>query len=217
MANHFSTVEIICAQCGQATTRYWSGGNRARYCGNACKVAAYKQAHPHRMARSRAVDARRQRIADAYRISFSVLRGRPKPEPKQPIIRPCPDCGTALGYREIRCSPCREAHRVKARKGCPSRRADKARRKALQRGRIDGAERFDPLEILARDGWRCHICGAPTPKRLRGTYHDRAPELDHIVPLALGGQHTRKNTACACRRCNIAKAARPLGQLRLVA
>jgi 5-methylcytosine-specific restriction endonuclease McrA len=90
-------------------------------------------------------------------------------------------------------------------------------RKALSRGKVDGAERFDPLEVLARDGWRCHICGVSTPKRLRGTFDDRAPELDHIIPLAAGGEHTRLNTACACRKCNIAKSNKPLGQLRLVA
>jgi 5-methylcytosine-specific restriction endonuclease McrA len=128
----------------------------------------------------------------------------------------CDECGKPLGITHRRsklCPPCAR-HRSKA---APSRRADKAYRKALSRGRIAGAERFDPLEILARDGWRCHLCGISTPKRLRGSYHDQAPELDHIVPLSLGGQHTRLNTACACRRCNGAKGARPMGQLRLAA
>ncbi|WP_443026051.1 HNH endonuclease [Sphingomonas sp. PB2P19] len=89
-------------------------------------------------------------------------------------------------------------------------------RKALQRGSVAGAERFDPVAVLSRDRWKCHLCGRATPQRLRGTYDDRAPELDHIVPLARGGKHTMANTACACRRCNIVKGARPLGQLRLL-
>lgn len=130
--------------------------------------------------------------------------------------RPCEDCGIELGKTSLAfklCSPCA---RIRERKA-PSRRADKAYRKALERGKVHGAERFDPLEILVRDRWRCHICGISTPKRLRGTFHPQAPELDHIIPLALGGLHTRLNVACACRRCNGAKGSRPLGQLRFVA
>lgn len=33
----------------------------------------------------------------------------------------------------------------------------------------------------------------------------RAPELDHIIPLAKGGPHTKANTARACRGCSLAK------------
>jgi hypothetical protein len=86
-------------------------------------------------------------------------------------------------------------------------------RRALMAGAT--AERFDPLEVLERDGWKCHLCKRPTPKRLRGSHDPRAPELDHIVPLGAGGEHTRRNTACACRSCNVRKSARPLGQLRM--
>ncbi len=126
----------------------------------------------------------------------------------------CPDCqarrlseNRARVIHKLRTTPEGKIKR-KAR-----RRTDKARRRAIERGVY--AERFDPLEILARDGWRCHICGGLTPKRLRGTYDDRAPELDHIVPLSKGGQHTRQNTACACRRCNIVKSGEVRGQMLL--
>jgi 5-methylcytosine-specific restriction endonuclease McrA len=78
-------------------------------------------------------------------------------------------------------------------------------------------ERFDPIAVFERDRWHCHLCGCRTPQRLRGTFEANAPELDHIIPLAAGGEHSRRNTACACRRCNIAKADRPMGQLRLIA
>lgn len=93
------------------------------------------------------------------------------------------------------------------------RRAAKARRKARQRG--VAAETFDPLLIFARDKWRCQLCGCKTPRQKRGTYDGDAPELDHIVPLALGGPHTQANTQCACRTCNQAKGATAIGQLML--
>ena len=83
------------------------------------------------------------------------------------------------------------------------RRTGKQLRKARQRG--VGAESFDPLSVLKRDGWCCQICGIKTPRSLRGTLDDRAPELDHILPLSRGGEHSRRNTQCACRGCNISK------------
>lgn len=76
-------------------------------------------------------------------------------------------------------------------------------------------ETIDPLVVLERDNWRCHLCGVSTPKRLRGTTDNRAPEVDHIVPVAAGGDHTYANCACACRLCNRRKGDRPMGQLRL--
>jgi endogenous inhibitor of DNA gyrase (YacG/DUF329 family) len=55
----------------------------------------------------------------------------------------------------------------------------------------------------------------PTPKSLRGTFVDNAPELDHIIPLSLGGTHTKSNTQLLCRKCNRIKGATSSGQLRM--
>lgn len=86
-------------------------------------------------------------------------------------------------------------------------------RRALTRGVV--AEKFDPDDVFERDNWQCQICGRRTLKSKRGTAHTRAPELDHIVPLSAGGEHTIRNTQCACRSCNLEKGARY--QTRLVA
>lgn len=138
--------------------------------------------------------------------------------------RQCKSCGCAMDNVTawvVHCEPCRanakRANISKARKS-PTSRAAKAAAKARRRMRVrqSTVERFDPLEVLDRDGWRCHICGVKTPRRLRGTYDDRAPELDHIIPLAAGGEHSRRNTACSCRKCNIDKADKPFGQMRLL-
>ncbi len=90
--------------------------------------------------------------------------------------------------------------------------------KATRRARIRGAVvegRVDPLRILERDGWRCLKCGVKTPKKLRGTTKDNAPEVDHLVPLALGGEHKETNLQCLCRKCNQEKGATAWGQMRL--
>lgn len=131
-------------------------------------------------------------------------------QPIMPERKRCGECG------------CDYTTRARHQRYCTTecrRRVSDRKRNHIRRVRttVDAIEDFDPIEVLMRDGWRCHLCGASTPRRLRGTHHDRAPEVDHIIPLAAGGEHSRMNTACACRRCNIMKSDRPLGQLRLVA
>jgi 5-methylcytosine-specific restriction endonuclease McrA len=124
----------------------------------------------------------------------------------------CRECNTIFvpkygnKRRTFCCQACGDKH---------SRRISKAKRKAKQRGL--SSEAVNPLLVFERDGWRCQLCWCSTPRRLRGKMVDRAPELDHIIPLAIGGEHSYRNTQCACRACNIAKGARPLGQMRLIA
>jgi len=74
-------------------------------------------------------------------------------------------------------------------------------------------ELVSPHEVFKRDKWRCRACGCKTPKELRGTIEPNAPELDHVIPLSLGGPHTRKNLQCLCRSCNSKKSAKYEGQL----
>lgn len=74
-------------------------------------------------------------------------------------------------------------------------------------------EPFNLLQMFDRDGWRCQLCGRSTPRRLRGSAAPNAPEVDHIIPLADGGNHTWLNCQCACRECNIKKGASARGQL----
>lgn len=81
--------------------------------------------------------------------------------------------------------------------------------------RGDPVWRVDPLTILRRDNWICHLCGKRAPAKLRGTTDDRAPEIDHILPVSQGGTHVSENLACAHRRCNRRKGRRPLGQTLL--
>lgn len=126
------------------------------------------------------------------------------------IERRCRDCNKAFtpAYGEKRRTFC--SQRCLERHG---RRLNKGRREARKR-KVE-SERVDPLRVFARDGWRCQLCGIPTPRRLRGAHRPSSPELDHIVPISKGGPHTYANTQCACRACNSKKGDKVLGQLRL--
>jgi hypothetical protein len=109
---------------------------------------------------------------------------------------------------------CNEADRQESRRANRRRHGSKSHK---HRARKHGViyEPFNPLEVLARDRWRCQLCGIKTPQTKRGTIDDDAPELDHIVPLSKGGGHTRANTQCLCRRCNGKKSNTARGQLGL--
>lgn len=78
------------------------------------------------------------------------------------------------------------------------------RRRALKKGAT--VERFSHAEVFERDNWTCGICAEPVDRDLR--FPDpMSVSLDHIVPLALGGDHSRANTQCAHLTCNVRKGA----------
>lgn len=89
-----------------------------------------------------------------------------------------------------------------------SRRITLRKHRSIRDARIRGASRyesFDPFYVFERDKWTCKCCGIKTPRKLRGTNHPDAPELDHIVPISLGGTHTKDNTQLLCKSCNSSK------------
>ena len=149
------------------------------------------------------------------REAATSLRASERWKAANPILmemRCCAACGKEFAVsKRFKKSFCSRRCRSKSH----WRKANHVRRARLRRAAV---EDFDPIEVLERDGWRCHLCGISTPRRLRGSTKPNAPELDHIVPLALGGSHTRANTACSCRRCNGSKGAKRItGQPSLLA
>ncbi len=80
-----------------------------------------------------------------------------------------------------------------------------------------GYEVFSPNKILERDGYICQKCGKKTCPDFKNQYHPLYPNLDHIISLSKGGYHTRINTQCLCRQCNMEKGNRDHNdQLRAV-
>lgn len=205
-----------CAHCG---TTFQPFNVQAMYCSRGCKIDAWKVRHlgigrqrrreeitpkqPGLTAIERLV---KKEAASLHRIARYVER---------PLLfrHPCGQCDAVMvvrrngGLHQQICEECRLKNARRANK------VSKLKRIAMKRG-VD-ADSIDPIKVFERDKWRCHICNIKTPRKLRGTYDDRAPELEHIVPLSQGGTHTWGNVACSCRKCNGAKGATAFGQLGL--
>lgn len=200
---------FVCINCEQPSYRRISGTNKAKgseskYCCMACRVE-----HSAKLAEQvRLVVARvRAEIKGIRRLGKSSYK------PKKKRCQ-CNKCGAEYvatlggGLHKQLCDKCITENRRE------SKRTEKAKRRAVCKGAL--AESVKPFAVFDRDKWRCRLCGRKTPKSKRGTYSDDAPELDHIVPISKGGQHTYLNTQCACRRCNAAKSDRPMGQMLLI-
>lgn len=116
-------------------------------------------------------------------IKFCLLYGQ--------SLKVCPDC----------------SHTKKREDKRTWRTARKAKERAVR------TESVRPGKVFDRAGWRCYLCGCATPRELRGTYEPNAPELDHVVPLSRGGEHSYANTDCCCRACNLDKSDQTLEEL----
>ena len=193
-------------------------GHKVRFCSMTCRVDHGKTVRDERLGVRRLWlnNNKAQRL-----VARQIAKKNAKPEPPKPIkpvmVKHCPLCGDMFHsirakYCSDRCSRLsyRETPVYKAHK-----KAWRLKRKAMDRG-ATVADKFNPFKVFDRDGWKCQICGIKTPKFLRGTYKPNAPELDHIVPISKGGQHTMTNAQTSCRSCNATKSnGAPIGQMGL--
>lgn len=66
-------------------------------------------------------------------------------------------------------------------------------------------------DVLNRDEWTCHYCGRELLTAWEAAQQGRRCdqyEVDHIVPVAEGGENVLENLVAACLSCNRSKCAR---------
>lgn len=67
--------------------------------------------------------------------------------------------------------------------------------------------------IFERDGWVCQLCLKPVDRSLPSG-DPGAPTIDHVVPVALGGDHADDNLRLAHRWCNNSRNTMDLAEWR---
>lgn len=215
-----NNVVLVCSACGDLYAPNYTMSTKRlasrKYCSDKCRKSVIKKYDSRREAK--AAYSLRRRIRDGKntehtncsncgRTTRSYLRKycsdtckAEKTKRDSRAVKECKVCGDVFvctRNSEIYCS-------VKCAKKV-SRNIRKHKGRAKKYG--SAYESVATEYVLARDGWVCQICGTDTPAELRGSYVDNAPEIDHIVPLALGGGHVLSNLQCSCRKCNAIKGA----------
>ncbi len=116
-------------------------------------------------------------------------------------------CGQRLRYAGI------SAEQRLAAKVARWRRSNR-RRRARKLSCV--SEPYTTDEIATRDRHRCGLCGGHVPMH-QSAPHPQAPVIDHLVPLACGGDDVRANVQLAHSLCNARKGAAGGGeQLALI-
>lgn len=118
-------------------------------------------------------------------------------------------CGAAVPLSRKKCDDCVAVAKSVQRQR--KKRAERARKRGVKR------EPYTLAEIAARDRYRCQIPGCG--KRVAMTKavpHLNAPTIDHVVPLAVGGDDTRANVQLAHFGCNARKCIGGSQQLALI-
>lgn len=119
----------------------------------------------------------------------------------------CTGCGKHIPMGRKRCDDCKSRTVRTARRR--RKRRDRARRRGVRH------EPYTLAEIAARDHFTCRLCR----KRVAMTKavpHPKAPTIDHVLPIAAGGDDTRANVQLAHFECNWMKRDGGTQQLALV-
>lgn len=125
----------------------------------------------------------------------------------------CEDCGQVGGFNPFKAFICPSCA---FKRMSISRHEGQAKRQAAMRA---GDRSIHWRPIGDRDNWICHLCDRSVPKAVGSSKKRNGATVDHLVPLADGGQHSWENVALAHWSCNISRGARSSEhgvQLRLI-
>jgi 5-methylcytosine-specific restriction endonuclease McrA len=153
----------------------WSGDPKAGMCGGCQRQAAANT----RLAASVGIRARNAAVERASRITKRWLR-------QASWFRPCRGCGshvTGEGSRYCTYTCWQNTRPYKT------------------DGKRHGVRASLRKRVFARDGYVCQICLESTSEAWSYS-DDLAPEVDHVVPVMMGGTNCIDNLRVAHRKCN---------------
>ncbi|OZC93006.1 hypothetical protein CH282_01725 [Rhodococcus sp. 06-418-1B] len=125
----------------------------------------------------------------------SVCRGMARRHADAATFGACAQCGTRIDYL----APANGS----------SRRLTPVSKRLCDDCRHRSASLYLSANALrARDGDACSLCGLFVPENAVKP-HPLAAEVDHVLPISMGGTHDPVNLALAHKTCNIKKGNRP--------
>jgi 5-methylcytosine-specific restriction endonuclease McrA len=218
-----------CEQCGSAfkpcrrSSRQVAAGHIQRFCSNSCsqgnrhaEVRAKPPASVERMVQTfkcaecgSDFPSLHKRNLCSHACELAVIRRKAKAK-RRVLFGRCARCSASFSTTNRRQKFCTTV--------CGEREAKAGGVNHRKRARRAGVfyEPVNRLAVFDRDCWKCQVCGCSAPRRLLGKCSDGAPELDHRIPFALGGEHSYRNCQLACRKCNSLKGGHSIrGQMPL--
>ena len=168
----------VCEHCGGPNS---SSGYK--YCSPTCQKEAGKRRH------------RECRPAQEPALVLVQAPVQSKRKPPDRPVRDCAICGRPFTVARFR-TTCGKAECQRAFARAKRRNRDHAQRAAVSD--ITAVQEAE-MRRKARD---CPLCGVRMTER---PHQPDSKELDHILPIAMGGTHTHGNVRIICRRCNQAR------------
>lgn len=170
-----------CPRCqGEFELEDFSSAGYCKPC-NRARALAWNRAHPEKTAEKVRVSMRKRWAADPEFRARSIEKNREWKAANPEAVR---------------------EHHVRS---TPAQRARHAEHQAARRAATKGVvvqEHVERSVVFERDGGLCGICGDPV---LTDDWH-----MDHVVPLALGGEHSYANVQVSHPACNLSKGGRSL-------
>jgi 5-methylcytosine-specific restriction endonuclease McrA len=179
-----------CKAAGSEYGRKWYAANRDK---ERARSRKYEEANPER--RRNYYAANRDRARENARKWAEANPDRAR-ENVRKWHEANPDRALENTRKWVEANP--DKRREISRKGSNVRRARK-------RGVF--VEDVDPQAVFERDEWTCHICGEFVDPKLKHP-NPLSASLDHIIPLAKGGEHSYDNCATSHLQCNVRKQAK---------
>lgn len=197
-----------CRSCGASDGMWWWIGRYKRSADGSVPTAG-RFCHDCYLAYERSKYAKRQGGSTRRYSMRDPETGLLPSEASCPLnIEQCSDCCRPFVRRTQghRCSACvADALRV--------RRSDaEARRRLAYRV---GDSTIHWRKLGQRDAWVCHLCLKAVPPVAGTALAPLGATVDHIVPIADGGEHEWHNVALAHRSCNLSRGRSGVFQLGL--
>lgn len=219
-----SSNEVLgdCLHCGTPLVRKGKRGPLPKYCSASCRALKYKETEGH----AEWERGKREKVVkdnlEKYPIAICAYCGGDthRSVTGAPRTYCSKRCSDSAGYRRRRATQPRcnipGCDRPSHSQGmCGSHYSswwndENPERKLRLRGGYEARLESQTVEaipreaVFERDGWVCHLCGEPIPRD--AAWPDvLSAQVDHVVPLAKGGDHSWGNVAAAHFKCNAAK------------